>query len=141
MGTRADFYLGRGDGTEWIGSIGWDGHPTAMPKAFLKTKTIKAYRQSFDWWTAMREDFTPPSLGWPWPWSSSALTDYAYAFDGGKVYVSFFGCDWFDPLVEGKPQQFFGAADFPDMSAIKQVSFGPRSGMIVSHHVANGRGE
>jgi hypothetical protein len=27
MGTRADFYVGRGETAEWLGSIAWDGNP------------------------------------------------------------------------------------------------------------------
>jgi len=27
MGTRADFYVGRGETAEWVGSVAWDGYP------------------------------------------------------------------------------------------------------------------
>lgn len=30
MGTRADFYVGRGEQAEWLGSIAWDGNPGAI---------------------------------------------------------------------------------------------------------------
>ena len=32
MGTRADFYVGRGDAAEWIGSIAYDGYPFYKPQ-------------------------------------------------------------------------------------------------------------
>lgn len=31
MGTRADFYIGRGENAEWLGSIAWDGDPWPTP--------------------------------------------------------------------------------------------------------------
>jgi hypothetical protein len=45
-------------------------------------------------------DATRPEDGWPWPWEDSRTTDYAYAFDNGKVWASCFGYAWFDPLEE-----------------------------------------
>lgn len=30
MGTRADFYVGRGESAEWLGSIAWDGYPSGI---------------------------------------------------------------------------------------------------------------
>jgi len=62
MGTRADFYVGRGKTAEWLGSIAWDGYPaglwpnkdTATAKADIpKTPVIaataeEAYRKAVD---------------------------------------------------------------------------------------------
>jgi hypothetical protein len=28
MGTRADFYVGRGKDAEWLGSVAFDGYPS-----------------------------------------------------------------------------------------------------------------
>ena len=36
MGTRADFYIGRGATAEWIGSIAWDGYPDGIPAPILE---------------------------------------------------------------------------------------------------------
>jgi hypothetical protein len=30
MGTRADFYVGRGETAEYLGSIAWDGYPDGL---------------------------------------------------------------------------------------------------------------
>lgn len=37
MGTRADFYVGRGPEAEYLGSIAWDGHPEGMPSELLRS--------------------------------------------------------------------------------------------------------
>lgn len=85
MGTRADFYVAKPDGLEWLGSIAWDGyeidHVSLAP-------TEDQFRQSVAEFFAGRNDVTLPERGWPWPWNDSRLTDYAYVFvDGtGVVY-------------------------------------------------------
>lgn len=68
--------------------------------------------------------------GWPWPWEDSSTTDYAYAFDGGRVYASRFGSAWFraDEPEPDEPER--DVAAFPDMSAVRNVAFGARSGAI-----------
>jgi hypothetical protein len=123
MGTRADFYVGRGETAEWVGSIAWDGYPEGiMPHAAEKKRawvdgplmpaaakwpvgahlfdatTEQEFRERVARFFEYREDVTLPENGWPWPWENSQTTDYAYAFDGGKVYASCFGHQWFDPL-------------------------------------------
>lgn len=141
MGTRADFYVGRGEQAEWLGSIAWDGYPAGIDKAVFDAAGETAYR------TAVlnflnREDGTLPEMGWPWPWDDSNTTDYAYAFDGGRVYGSSFGAPWF--LVDladdysGEPQdEDYGndiaATPFPNMSARRNMPplGGNRSGTIV----------
>jgi hypothetical protein len=30
MGTRADFYVGRGPDAEWLGSVAMDGYPSGV---------------------------------------------------------------------------------------------------------------
>ena len=30
MGTRADFYIGKGTDAEWLGSIAWNGYPDGI---------------------------------------------------------------------------------------------------------------
>jgi hypothetical protein len=34
MGTRADFYIGRGTEAEWLGSVAWDGYPGGVIVVF-----------------------------------------------------------------------------------------------------------
>lgn len=142
MGTRADFYIGRGNEAEWLGSIAWDGHPDSV---FGEASELSdgAEVDAVTWrrWVSEyigREDGTTPDLGWPWPWDDSRTTDYAYALDDGAIYGSSFGHQWFrvDPKVE-----YFGESDadgetvktavFPDMTARKNVTYGKRSGVII----------
>jgi|SRR5262245_25436230 len=124
MGTRADFYVGRGENAEWIGSITWDGYPTGIAEAVLEATTEDDFRREVSDFFARRNDVTLSSEPWPWPWENSQTTDYAYAFDGERVYASCFGHTWFevDPSAEdyGDPDYEEGMkVPFPDMSARK----------------------
>lgn len=137
MGTRADFYLGRGTEAEWLGSIAWDGNPESICAQVLNCTSDEAYRHAVLDFFKGREDATRPSDGWPWPWDDSGTTDYAYSFDEGKVYASSFGSPWFDPTSVDEIDDCDDDADektkveFPNMSAHKAVTLGPRSGVMV----------
>jgi hypothetical protein len=109
MGTRADYYVGKGKSAEWIGSIAWDGHE--VEASIKRSKSEKSYRKAVADFLATRNDATLPKDGWPWPWDDSGTSDCAFTFAGGKF------------------QKFTGP--YPDMSAKKNVTFGPRSGLIV----------
>jgi hypothetical protein len=138
MGSRADFYVGRGDKAEWLGSVAWDGYPDGFDRdGLLNAITEQQFREAVSAELASRRDGTTPEMGWPWPWENSKTTDYAYAFDGNRVLGCNFGCFWFDAALatedfdqedvrvdEAKPT-------FPDMTAIQKVDFGFRSGVIV----------
>ena len=132
MGTRADFYVGRGKDAEWIGSIAFDGYPCAKTEPVYKAKTAAAFRAAVAELTS-GDDGTKPEMGWPWPWEDSRTTDFAYAFDGGCVWASSFGGGWFDPSKEPDENATSGreGAVFPDMSARQSVTLGPRSGVMV----------
>jgi len=137
MGTRADFYVGRGKKAEWIGSIAWDGYPSGISlkndrPTILSAKTEKTFRKQVSAFFAERKDVSLPADGWPWPWDDSCTSDYAYAFDGGKVYACPFGHGWFVATKE-QPEDdagLKGPVEFPDMSAKKHVTLGKRSGLI-----------
>jgi hypothetical protein len=141
MGTRADFYVGRGEKAEWLGSIAWDGYPDGITPNVLAATTEDEFRAVVKDFATTREDWTAPEMGWPWPWDTSHTTDYAYAFDGGVVYGSGFGHPWFDarePEPDGWDEETGTeivadgpAPVFPDMSARKAVTLGRRSGLIV----------
>jgi hypothetical protein len=138
MGTRADFYVGRGNKAEWIGSIAWDGYPSGITTRddkpiILKAETEKQFREEVSAFFAEREDVSLPQDGWPWPWNDSCTSDYAYAFDGGKVYACPFGHGWFvasrkQPEDDAKLK---GPVEFPDMKDRQKVIFGKRSGVII----------
>ena len=39
MGTRADFYVGKGKDSEWLGSIAWDWYPDGIPDNILDAES------------------------------------------------------------------------------------------------------
>ena len=94
MGTRADFYLGRGQTAQYLGSIAWDGYPDGNPIRLLPLKDKALFLQEVQRITTECDHGTTPEQGWPWPWENSATTDYAYAFDEDQVWVSCFGGPW-----------------------------------------------
>lgn len=135
MGTRADFYVGRGRGAEWLGSVAWDGYPSGFDDALFKVTTEAEWRDAVAKTLAKRDDGTKPEDGWPWPWEDSRTTDYAYAFDGGRVFGCAFGHAWFDPLNEPTDDEGYmdtpKSAEFPDMKGRAAVTLGNRSGLLV----------
>lgn len=135
MGTRADFYVGRGESAEWLGSIALDGYPDGKPKTLILATTVEQYRRDVEQLMTSLDHATRPEQGWPWPWDNSQTTDYAYAFDEGRVLASCFGGTWFCPAAgEQDPDDFGGLtkAIFPNMKARQKVTFGERSGLIVA---------
>lgn len=132
MGTRADFYIGRGESAEWIGSIAWDGHPDGIDEDIFKSKTGEEFRERVSVFLSARRDRSLPADGWPWPWDTSATTDYAYAFDGEAVHASCFGHAWFDPTKERPDDDGGKVAVFPNMKDMnRRPTFGPHSGVMV----------
>lgn len=136
MGTRADFYVGRGPSAEWLGSIAWDGHPeTRLPQ--LDSSSEAAYRASVEAILAKEDHATRPADGWPWPWEDSRMTDYAYAFDAGEVWMSCFGYAWrsgadaLNEREEGEEDEARPGASFPNMKDRQNVTFGTRSGILI----------
>jgi hypothetical protein len=131
VGTRADFYVGRGESAEWLGSIAFDGYPEGVDDTIRKAATERQYREAVEMFLASRDDATLPAMGWPWPWDNSRTTDYAYAFDGGTVYASCFGHGWFLAIQDETPEDDGPKVPFPDMSARRNLTLGRRSGLIV----------
>lgn len=132
MGTRADFYVGRGANAEWLGSIAFDGYPTGHPSDVIPATTEADYRARVAKMLAGVYHATLPEHGWPWPWDDSRTSDYAYAWDAGRVWGH--GCCWFDATMiepEEDEHECAGEGAFPDMSSRKAVTFGKRSGLIV----------
>ncbi len=157
MGTRADFYIGRGPKAEWIGSIAYDGYPDGIiPKSeerepwpgdykdepwptgehLFDSKTADEFRSRLERYFMRRHDVTLPEQGWPWPWNNSNTSDFAYAFDDGKVYVTCFGHGWseigeYDPDSDDDIPKI-PDSEWPDMSNRKRVALGSnRSGIII----------
>lgn len=152
MGTRADFYVGRGEKAEWLGSIAWDGHPGNFPK-IERAKTERAFRAAVAKELAGRDDGTTPDMGWPWPWEDSHLTDYSYAFDDGRTYHTAYvpdgeklpcpNCEYGRGKVwvtakaklddDGHAIKHYGLTEFPNMKDRKIVAApgSERSGVMV----------
>lgn len=135
MGTRADFYVGRGEKAEWLGSIAFDGYPEGVDKNILWAACEQDYRNAVAALENTRSDFTKPEMGWPWPWEDSNGTDYAYTWEDDSVIASSFGSPWFDtkkaePCYEGPDCK----QKYPNMKAIQKVTFGERSGVMLMSH-------
>ena len=127
MGTRADFYIGTGTDAEWLGSLAYDGdrinemraeHAGLNPDnaacfAIKNADNADDYRKYVAELLSINDDATLPAQGWPWPWNDSNTTDCAYAFVDG-------GCK----LIRER-------AEWPDMTARKNVTFGERSGLLI----------
>ncbi len=144
MGTRADYYVGRGPTAEWLGSIAWDGDWPG--DGVLEATTEADFRHAVATEFASREDGTTPTMGWPWPWNDSRTTDVAYAFDGGRVWKSEFGRAWHDPAARAaerrewtdeqyeeayKAEAKLGDHEVTNMRDRKKVTYGPRSGVHI----------
>jgi hypothetical protein len=132
MGTRADFYVGRGKKAEWLGSIAWDGYPDGLTTfGIVEATTEKDYRAAVAALLEKRDDGTKPEQGWPWPWTDSHTTDYSYAFDGDAVYATRYGYKWFkatDPEPEHTSKK---ETVFPNMKSRQKVTLGSRSGLMI----------
>jgi len=155
MGTRADFYIGRGKNAKWIGSIAWDGYPSGItPKGekveqlvpgclrhidenwpegehLFDSKTEEEFISRLDRFFMYRDDVSLPNDGWPWPWDDSNTTDYTYSFDDGKVYGACFGHGWW--LADSEPEEHEDGKidDWPNMKEVQKISYGSKSGLIV----------
>jgi hypothetical protein len=130
MGTRCDFYVGRGEKAEWIGSVAWDGHPECFDSITSKT-TEAEFRKAVAEELDGRDDGTKPEMGWPWPWENSLTTDYAIAFEDGHVWASCFGRKWYDPANPPEDDMDGGkVAVFPNMKDRQKVALDGRSGLI-----------
>jgi hypothetical protein len=103
LGTRADFYIGKGKEAEWLGSIAWDGYPDGIDDDVLSATSEESYREAVTKFLTSRDDRTLPEQGWPWPWTNSRTTDYSYWFFDNKVSTSCFGHALYDPLAP-KPE-------------------------------------
>lgn len=145
MGTRADFYAGRDETAEWLGSIAWDGDSLDDEGAIEGAKDEASYRAAVAAFLATREDATTPDLGWPWPWDDSGTSDCSYWFFGGALHQE--TQDHYtlrnDPAtpewgkVEDEDAAYAAwlkdkpAIKHPNMKHIQNVDLGKRSGIMI----------
>ena len=153
MGTRADFYVGRGRHARWIGSVAYDGYGVATAgtekpfqpndktiRAIAEAKSAHAFERAVTRYVKERDHGTLPGDGWPWPWEDSCTTDYAYCFDinKGRVLHYCFGAR----IIRRPSRSKRGAkhvtltytkkkVTFPNMRDRMRVTLGPRSGLLV----------
>ncbi len=131
MGTRADFYVAKPEGLEWLGSIAWDGYEIDH---VALASTEEGYRQSLEEFFAGRDDVTRPKQGWPWPWDTSDTTDYGYVLIEGKgVFYKCFGGEVYSASDDGDEPTPVPDVNFtyPNMSERKNVRMDEGSGLIV----------
>lgn len=133
MGTRADFYIGEGESAEWLGSIPFDGFPDSIPSCILRCGDAEWFKTHVNSFLGEVEGSTTKEMGWPWPWKTSATTDYTYALIGRKVMASCFGGPWFDPLqTEPDHENEEQTVVFPVMDTSKHARAGDaRSGILL----------
>ncbi len=103
--TAADFYIGRGPSAQWVGSLSHNARPgilhwTSAGCEVLDAVTALDYTRGLDTLlslpsTERRNWAHHPANGWPWCWHDSSLTGWCYAFDAGRVWISYFGRSWF----------------------------------------------
>lgn len=97
MGTRADFYIGKGKTARWIGSLAWDGYEWDQriekndPDAITEAKNENDFKSAVTQVLKDRIDATTPKMGWPWPWDDSQTTDFSYCFVNDHIEAFCFG--------------------------------------------------
>ncbi len=128
MGTRADFYIGKGIDAEWIGSIAWDGGRGCIDKQVLNCTSEQAFRQAVMDFFKERDDVSLPADGWPWPWDDSSTSDCSYWFFDGQIWDAV--DDKYLSVLEDEPTDdnrdtFLAdkeSIDYPDMSEKQNVA-------------------
>lgn len=141
MGTRSDFYVGKGKDAKWLGSAAWDGDPYSMEEdGILSPTTEPLFVAAVIKMLEARDDATNPSQGWPWPWEDSCTTDFAYCFVNDHVEIFDFGhpYQWPRPELSDEEMEKFAEeesnqpkAEFPNMKSIQKVDLGARSGLMI----------
>lgn len=98
MGTRCDFYRGRGEAACYLGSIGHDAFVEEMAEYFAGVTTWEAFEAVL---ARVFADYgeIPAANGWPWPWRDSHTTDTVVAFDEGQVWTEHHSGFW-SPLAD-----------------------------------------
>lgn len=140
MGTRADFYAGRGAGARWLGSVAWSGTVEGLAgkpggQAILDATTEAEFCAAVEQHIRSRADGTLPEQSWPWPWDDSGSTESVFAFDAGAVFfIAPMPCReagvgrWVDVRSPHAPRDLEPLA-FPDMSALTNFATDERSGL------------
>lgn len=135
MGTRADFYESENGETAtatWLGSRGWDGYPAGI-EGLKENMAEEEWRAMLEG-QSKRKDWTPTDRGWPWPWEDSNTTDFAYVRNkqtGAVVPYCFGRLTKFEHRDEEEEGPKPPKVKFPDMTSLRNVTFGERSGLMI----------
>jgi hypothetical protein len=91
--TKADFFLGRGRDSVWLGSVGSHGRPEMLNREIVCAGSREAFKRAVGAMVRTLAQGVPPEMGWPW--RNGRTTEYTYAFDDGEIFVSVSGGPWF----------------------------------------------
>ena len=121
---KADFYVGMGKESEWIGSVSKCGEIWALSTQILIQVNKTMYEELVVEYINFCEGIVANHVcQWPWPWADSRMTDYSYIFipKYEKVFMSIEGGVLMDPIkiVQGKDvieaSTYLGPPIFPLM--------------------------
>ncbi len=87
MGTRCDFYQGRGLQATYLGSIARDAYVDVMAERFAGVDSQDLFLERLKSVFAEYGEI-PAASGWPWPWRDSSTTDTVVAFDQGQCWTA-----------------------------------------------------
>jgi hypothetical protein len=93
--TKADYFLGHGRESIWLGFVGSHGRPETLNRAIRCAASGEAFRREVGAMPRTLPQGVWPELGWPWQFPTSERTHYTYAFDDGEIFVSVSGGPWF----------------------------------------------
>jgi hypothetical protein len=118
MGTRADFYIGKGKDSTWVGSVSHDGYPEGM------ISVLSVYDEgSFLEKIKELETYIDPSQGWPWPWKTSKTTDYSYYWtDEGLIILHFYHGNDFSHGEDTAPD-YYGIGGLQNVNNVTTAGF------------------
>ncbi|WP_020663106.1 hypothetical protein [Amycolatopsis benzoatilytica] len=97
--TTHDFYLGRGPGAEWLGSVHLGGCARDGLGEIERARSAGGFAALVDLFLHATDidqagEVTCAGREWPWPWPTSHGTDYVHAFDAGAVWTAQRGDRW-----------------------------------------------
>lgn len=121
----ADFYCQR----QWVGSI-YGGRPEEVGGNILKGVDMATEFESRVelFLNANRKRASLPGDGWPWPWVTSAETDWVYQYLDHRVWVHKKGTNFWK---SGKMKISCDPDLFPCMADVQNIGTTERSGMIL----------
>lgn len=102
MGSGADFYIDNGPYAKWIGSAYEDGELWKIPANILNQDDDILYEIAvIEYLQSVKSTIKELGGSWPWFWSDSRLTEYAYIFipELKRVVLSVQGSYLVDPLI------------------------------------------